>query len=225
MQVKTILLNRNVFEGNDKYAQKLREELHSKGVFLVNVMSSPGAGKTTTLVKLINNLSTTFNVGVMEADIDDDVDAQLIAKKTGAKSIQLHTGGMCHMDAEMTRQGLEEFGVDDLDIIFIENVGNLVCPASFDLGEDLRLVVMSTAEGSDKPAKYPGTFLSADWLVLTKIDLLDYLDFDLNAALADAKRIQPALKIFQTYCNKQGSGGVEQIADELVALVHEKQSR
>ncbi len=217
VQVKTILLNRNVFEGNDKYAQKLREELHSKGVFLVNVMSSPGAGKTTTLVKLINNLSTTFNVGVMEADIDDDVDAQLIAKKTGAKSIQLHTGGMCHMDAEMTRQGLEEFGVDDLDIIFIENVGNLVCPAEFDTGAHLDIMILSVPEGDDKPLKYPLVFEKSKVVIINKIDTINYFNFDLDRCKQNILMRNKTAQIFPI--SAKSGDGVDALTKHFMKLI------
>lgn len=217
-------INANIKDINDSYAAENRCIFTNKHILVLNIIGSPGAGKTTLLERLITLLESCLRVAVIEGDLATDKDAARIAA-LGAEVIQINTDGACHLDAKVIAKVLSAFDLDQLDLIIIENVGNLVCPASFDLGEDLRLVVMSTAEGSDKPAKYPGTFLSADWLVLTKIDLLDYLDFDLNAALADAKRIQPALKIFQTYCNKQGSGGVEQIADELVALVHEKQSR
>ena len=217
-------VNANIKDINDSYAAENRDIFTNKHILVLNIIGSPGAGKTTLLERLITLLESRLRVAVIEGDLATDKDAARIAA-LGAEVIQINTDGACHLDAKVIAKVLSAFDLDQLDLIIIENVGNLVCPASFDLGEDLRLVVMSTAEGSDKPAKYPGTFLSADWLVLTKIDLLDYLDFDLNAALTDAKRIQPALKIFQTYCNKQGSGGVEQIADELITLVHEKQSR
>ena len=181
MQVKTILLNKNVLEGNDREADILRGELRERGVLLVNVMSSPGAGKTTTLVNLINRLKGELRIGVMEADIDSDVDAVTVARRTGVKSVQLHTGGMCHLDAGMTRQGLEELGIEDLDLVFLENVGNLVCPAEYDTGAHLDMMILSVPEGDDKPLKYPLVFQKCSLVLINKIDAIDYFDFDLQA--------------------------------------------
>ncbi len=178
-QVKTILLSKSVFEDNDAAAELLRSELRKKKVCLVNVMSSPGSGKTTLLVALINALKQSYNIGVMEADIDSDKDAVTVAEKTGVRSIQLHTGGMCHLDAGMTRQGLEELG-DGLDLIFLENVGNLVCPAEYDTGATLNMVILSVPEGNDKPLKYPLVFENSSIAVITKTDALPYFDFNMD---------------------------------------------
>lgn len=179
-QVRTIRLNRGVFDDNNLAADILRNYLKEKGVFLINVMSSPGAGKTTTLISLINALSEDFRIGVMEADIDSDVDARKIASNAKCKAIQLHTGGMCHLDAEMTRQGLDELGIDGLDVVFLENVGNLVCPAEFDTGACMDMMISSVPEGDDKPLKYPLIFSKCDLVVLNKIDAIPYFDFDLK---------------------------------------------
>ena len=179
-EVRTIVLSKSVFEENDKEADALRLYLKDKGVFLVNVMSSPGAGKTTTLISVIKELSKFYRVGIMEADIDSDVDAIKVAKETGCKSIQLHTGGMCHLDAGMTTQGLNELGLDDVDIVFLENVGNLVCPAEYDTGAHLDMMILSVPEGDDKPLKYPLIFQKCELVLINKIDTLPYFNFSLD---------------------------------------------
>ncbi len=179
-EVKTILLHRSVYADNDAEADSLRKYLKDKGVFVVNLMSSPGAGKTTTLITLINKIKDKVRVGVMEADIDSDVDAISIAKKTGVKSIQLHTGGMCHLDAGMTRTGLDSIDISDLDIVFLENVGNLVCPAEFDTGASLDVMILSIPEGDDKPLKYPLVFEKSDLVIINKIDAMKYFNFNLE---------------------------------------------
>ena len=179
-EVRTIVLSKSVFEENDKEADALRLYLKDKGVFLVNVMSSPGAGKTTTLISVIKKLSKFYRVGIMEADIDSDVDAIKVAKETGCKSIQLHTGGMCHLDAGMTTQGLNELGLDDVDIVFLENVGNLVCPAEYDTGAHLDMIILSVPEGDDKPLKYPLIFQKCELVLINKIDTLPYFNFSLD---------------------------------------------
>ncbi len=178
-QVKTILLSKSVFEDNDAEAERLRSELREKNICLVNVMSSPGSGKTTLLVALINSLKQSFNIGVMEADIDSDKDAVTVAEKTGVRSVQLHTGGMCHLDAGMTRQGLSELG-EGLDLIFLENVGNLVCPAEYDTGATVNMVILSVPEGNDKPLKYPLVFEKSELAVISKTDALPYFKFDMD---------------------------------------------
>ena len=177
-QVRTIIVNRSAYADNDEEANLLRSYLHDKGVFLINVMSSPGAGKTTTLIKLINRLKTKFSIGVMEADIDSDVDAISIAKETKVKSIQIQTSGMCHLDAGMTKTGLDEIDISDLDLVFLENVGNLVCPAEFDTGACLDVVILSIPEGDDKPLKYPLIFEKCDLVMINKIDTISYFNFD-----------------------------------------------
>lgn len=166
-----------VVADNDKQAEKVKELLKEKGVFLVNLMASPGAGKTTTLERTIRSLSNTYRIGVMEADVDHDIDAKRIAA-TGAKVIQLHTGGSCHMDADMTLRGLEKLGIDDLDVVFLENVGNLVCPAEFDVGANKKVMILSVPEGDDKPLKYPLMFRVSDILLVNKVDTKEVFDFD-----------------------------------------------
>ncbi len=179
-EIKTIIVNRSAYADNDLEADLLRDYLKDKGTFLVNLMSSPGAGKTTTLTKLINSLKDELRIGVMEADIDSDVDAISIAKNTGVKSIQIHTSGMCHLDAGMTKSGLDEIGIDDLDLVFLENVGNLVCPAEFDTGASLDVMILSIPEGDDKPLKYPLIFEKCDLVIINKMDALGYFNFDLK---------------------------------------------
>lgn len=180
-QVRTILLSQSVFESNDREAEKLRGELTAKGVLLVNVMSSPGAGKTTTLISLIRRLKERYRIAVLEADIDSTVDAVSVARETGCTSVQLHTGGMCHLDAGMTRQGLDALELDRLDLIFLENVGNLVCPAEYETGAQLSITILSVPEGDDKPLKYPLVYEKCGLALINKIDVLSYFDFDLDA--------------------------------------------
>ena len=178
--IKTIVVNRSAYANNDLEADLLREYLFDHRTFLINVMSSPGAGKTTTLIKLINYLKGQFKIGVMEADIDSNVDAISVAKETSVKSIQLHTSGMCHLDAGMTKTGLDEIGSNDLDLIFLENVGNLVCPAEFDTGASMDMVILSIPEGDDKPLKYPLIFQKCDLVLINKIDTIYYFNFDFD---------------------------------------------
>lgn len=178
--IKTIIVNRSAYANNDLEADLLRDYLFDHRTFLINVMSSPGAGKTTTLIKLINALKDTFKIGVMEADIDSNVDAINVAKETGVKSIQLHTSGMCHLDAGMTKTGLDEIGANDLDLVFLENVGNLVCPAEFDTGATMDMVILSIPEGDDKPLKYPLIFQKCGLVLINKIDTKQYFDFDFD---------------------------------------------
>lgn len=180
-KVRTITLAKSVFADNDRDAEMLREWLKEKGVLLVNVMSSPGAGKTTTLISLIRRLAGQYRIGVMEADIDSDVDAVTIAEETGCPSIQLHTGGMCHLDAAMTWQGLRELGAENFDLIFLENVGNLVCPAEYDTGAQLNMTILSVPEGDDKPLKYPLIYEKCGLVLINKMDTLAYFDFDLES--------------------------------------------
>lgn len=173
-KVRTITLSKSVFEDNDRQAALLRERLREKGVLLVNVMSSPGAGKTTALIALIRILRENFRIGVMEADIDSDVDAVKVAEETGCRSVQLHTGGMCHLDAGMTDQGLTQLGIDELDLVFLENVGNLVCPAEYDTGALLDMTILSVPEGDDKPLKYPLIYEKCGLVLISKADTLPY---------------------------------------------------
>ena len=192
---RVLEIKKSVFENNDRQADLLREELKRNHTFLLNLMSSPGSGKTTTLMATINALKDDLRIGVMEADIDSDVDADTVSR-TGAKVIQLHTGGMCHLDAGMTQQGLRELGTDDLDLVVLENVGNLVCPAEFDTGAVKNAMILSVPEGHDKPLKYPLIFTVCDALIINKIDVLPYFDFDMDKVVEYAHRRNPNLKIF-----------------------------
>ncbi len=191
---RVLEIKKSVFENNDREADRLRAELKKDRTFLLNLMSSPGSGKTTTLKATIAALKDEFRIGVMEADIDSDVDAAAI-EKTGAKVIQLHTGGMCHLDAGMTKQGLEGLGVDDVDFAILENVGNLVCPAEFDTGSVKNAMILSVPEGDDKPLKYPLMFSICDVLLINKIDVLPYFDFDLEACKKHVLRLNPNIRI------------------------------
>ena len=202
--VKIIEVKESVLAGNDREADQVRAQLKKDRTFLVNLMSSPGSGKTTTLLKTIELLKNDVKLGVMEADIDSDVDAQKIAA-AGVPSIQLHTGGMCHLDAEMTRQGLAEFGTKGLDLVVLENVGNLVCPAEFDTGACKNVMILSVPEGHDKPLKYPLIFTVCDVLLINKIDVLPYFDFDLDAVVERAKKINPNITVLPI-CARTGEG-------------------
>ena len=203
-EIRVIEVKESVFANNDARAQLLREELKQNKTFLLNLMSSPGSGKTTTLMRTIERLKDKIRIGVMEADIDSSVDAHTIST-TGVKTVQLHTGGMCHLDAEMTRQGLEELGTDDLDLAILENVGNLVCPAEFDTGAVKNVMILSVPEGHDKPLKYPLIFTVCDALLINKIDVLPYFDFDMEKVTEYAHMRNPNLKIFPI-CAKTGEG-------------------
>ena len=187
-------IKQSVFESNDRAADKLREELKQNKTFLLNLMSSPGSGKTTTLRRTIEALKGELRIGIMEADIDSDVDAATI-EKTGVKVIQLHTGGMCHLDAGMTRQGLEGLGVQDVDLAILENIGNLVCPAEFDTGAVKNAMILSVPEGDDKPLKYPLMFSVCDVLLINKIDVLPYFDFDIEKCREYVLRLNPNMTI------------------------------
>ena len=192
--MRIIEIKESVFADNDREAAALRGELKEKGLFLLNLMSSPGSGKTTTLVSTLRQLGGELRVGVMEADIDSDVDAHTV-QAAGAKAIQLHTGGMCHLTAGMTRQGLEALGTEDIDLAILENVGNLVCPAEFDTGAVKNAMILSVPEGDDKPLKYPLMFEVCDVLLINKIDVLPYFDFDLDAVAERARARNPKIDI------------------------------
>lgn len=194
-QVRILEVKQSVFANNDAQADKLRAELKEKGMYLLNLMSSPGSGKTTTLTRLIELLQTELRIGVMEADIDSDVDAKTIAA-TGARAIQLHTGGMCHLDATMTRQGLEGLDSSDADLVVLENVGNLVCPAEFDTGAVKNMAILSVPEGHDKPLKYPLMFQVCDTVLINKIDVAPYFDFDFDKCREYIHMRNPKAKIF-----------------------------
>lgn len=194
-EFKTIEIKRSVFEDNDKEANKVRDELKENKTFLLNLMSAPGSGKTTTLKATLLRLKDKYNIGVMEADIDSDVDARAIAD-TGVKSIQLHTGGMCHLDAGMTKQGLDNFNASDFDFIVLENVGNLVCPAEFDTGSSKNAMILSVPEGDDKPLKYPLMFTVSDAVLINKIDTKSVFDFDDKTVVERIKKLNPNCEIF-----------------------------
>lgn len=219
--VRTILLQKGVFDDNDSEAEKLRNELKEKGAFLINVMSSPGAGKTTTLVSLINRLKPHLKIGVMEADIDYDIDAVRVADKTGCQSIQLHTGGMCHLDASMTRQGIEGLG-ETPDLIFLENVGNLVCPAEFDTGAHLDAVILSVPEGDDKPLKYPLVFEKCGLVIINKIDASGYFTFDVERCKRNVFSRNPRAAVF-TVSAKTGEG-MEELANYILKTIDKEKS-
>ena len=209
-------MQKGVFDDNDAEAQRLRGELEEEGTFLINVMSSPGAGKTTTLVSLINRLKSYLKIGVMEADIDYDIDAVRVADRTGCKSIQLHTGGMCHLDASMTRQGLDGLG-ENLDLIFLENVGNLVCPAEFDTGAHLDAAILSVPEGDDKPLKYPLVFEKCGLVIINKIDALNYFTFDLERCRRNILARNPRAAIFPVSA-KTGEG-MNELTNYILKLI------
>ena len=215
---KILEIKKSVFDSNDREADELRAQLKKDHVFLLNLMSSPGSGKTTTLKATIAALKDELRIGVMEADIDSDVDAATI-EKTGAKVIQLHTGGMCHLDAGMTKQGLEGLGVDDVDLAILENVGNLVCPAEFDTGSSKNAMILSVPEGHDKPLKYPLMFTICDCLLINKIDVLPYFDFDLEACKQYATKLNPNIKIIPI--SARTGEGIDEWADWLRTQVKE----
>ncbi|GAA0706728.1 hydrogenase nickel incorporation protein HypB [Paraclostridium ghonii] len=191
---KVIEIKQSVFEDNDKQANLLRDELKKDKTFLLNLMSSPGSGKTTTVLRTIEALKEEMRIGILEADIDSDVDANAVSK-TGTKVIQLHTGGMCHLDADMTKQGVKELGTEDIDFAILENVGNLVCPAEFDTGACKNAMILSIPEGHDKSLKYPLMFSIVDVLLVNKIDVLDYFDFNMEELKTHVKKLNPNIKI------------------------------
>ena len=220
--VKVIEIKKSVFADNDEDAAKLRKELKDRGVYLLNLMSSPGSGKTTTLIRTINLLKDKIRVAVMEADIDSDVDAIKIQEATGIPSIQLHTGGMCHLDAEMTRQGLDNVDLNGADLVILENVGNLVCPAEFDTGAVRNAMILSVPEGHDKPLKYPLMFSICDLVIINKIDVMPYFDFDLEKCKEYIHMRNPKAQVIPI-CAKTGEG-VDQVAAWLLEQVREWKS-
>lgn len=224
-EVRILEIKQSVFADNDRQAEELRKELREKGVFLLNLMSSPGAGKTTTLMRSIEELKDVFKIGVMEADIDSDVDARTISQ-SGAKVIQLHTGGMCHLDAGMTRQGLEGLETGDIELAILENVGNLVCPAEFDTGASKNAMILSVPEGDDKPLKYPLMFSVCDVVLINKTDVLPYFDFDMEKCREYIRMRNPKAKVIPI-CAKTGEG-IDEWTDwlkEEVRAWREKESR
>ena len=218
-EVKIIEIKKSVFADNALDADALRRELKEKGVFLLNLMSSPGSGKTTTLIRTINLLKDKIRLAVMEADIDSDVDAVKIREATGVESIQLHTGGMCHLDAEMTRQGLANVSPEGLDLVILENVGNLVCPAEFDTGSCCNAMILSVPEGDDKPLKYPLMFSVCDVVLVNKTDVLPYFDFDLERCVRNVHMRNPKARVIPI-CAKTGEG-VKLFAEWLLGEVRQ----
>lgn len=216
---KVIEVKRSIFEDNDADANKLRGELKQEGTFLLNLMSSPGAGKTTTLKRTIAMLKDEMKIGIMEADIDSEVDAQAITE-TGVRAIQIHTGGMCHLDADMTRQGIHEFGTQDLDFVVLENVGNLVCPAEFDTGSTKNAMILSVPEGDDKPLKYPLMFTISDVVLINKCDTLSVFDdFDTDAVKERILKLNPNAKVI--FVSAKTGEGFDEWADWIRQEVHE----
>lgn len=216
--VRVIEIKQSVFEDNNADADRLRAQLKEEKTFLLNLMSSPGSGKTTTLLSLAKELEGKLKWGVMEADIDSSVDAQTMTN-AGIPSIQLHTGGMCHLDADMTRQGINEFGTKDLDLVILENVGNLVCPAEFDTGAVKNMTILSTPEGHDKPLKYPLMYETCDLLVINKIDVMQYFDFDKDKVVEYAKMRNPDIDII--FISAKTGEGVAELAEWLLKNVKE----
>jgi hydrogenase nickel incorporation protein HypB len=212
-KVKIIEVKESVFASNDAEADRIRQEMKEDRTFFINLMSSPGSGKTTTLSRLISDMGSRYRIGVMEADIDGDVDARAIAG-TGAKSIQIHTGGMCHLDAGMAEQGLKEIGTSDLDVVVLENVGNLVCPAEFDTGASRNIAILSVPEGHDKPLKYPLMFEVCQAMIINKIDVMPYFDFDMDKVVSYAKKRNPDIRIFPVSAKTgEGFGELEKWLD------------
>ena len=217
-KVRVIEIKKSVFAQNEQDADALRQELKERGVYLLNLMSAPGSGKTTTLIKTINLLKDKLRIAVMEADIDSDVDAVKIKEATGIQSIQLHTGGMCHLDAEMTRQGLDGLDLRDVDLVILENVGNLVCPAEFDTGAARNAMILSVPEGHDKPLKYPLMFSVCDVVVINKMDVAPYFDFDLDKCKEYIKMRNPGAEVIPI-CAKTGEG-VEAFAQWILTQIN-----
>ena len=218
--VKIVQVKEDILLDNNKKASELRESLKQKKIYFINVMASPGSGKTTLLTRVINSLKNKYRIGVLEADIDGDLDAQRISENTGVKSIQVHTSGACHLTASMVEDALKAFGVDDLDVIFLENVGNLVCPAEFDTGSDINMMLLSVPEGHDKPLKYPLMFEVSKIAVITKIDAAPIFDFDFDKAEEYIHRRNKEAKVFKVSSIK--NEGVDELVNYLDNLIKNK---
>jgi len=216
MGVRVIEVHENVFNTNNLMADELRGSLSQKNTFMINVMSSPGSGKTTLLSKLINMLKDDVKIGVMDVDIESTLDATKVADATGVRALQIHNGGLCHIDAEMTAKAIEEFGVDDLDLVFLENIGNLVCPAEFDTGAHKNMMILSVPEGDDKPLKYPLMFSVCDLVILSKMDTIEFFNFDKEKAVGHIKKLNPKAEIISVSA-KTGEG-----MDELAEWVRKQ---
>lgn len=193
--LKVFTIKKNIHEDNKLVANDTRQYLKEKGAFLVNVMSSPGSGKTSTIVSTINDLKGVYAIGVIEADVDSDVDARTV-QDAGAKAVQMHTGGLCHLDATMARAGIDALGVEDLDLVFLENIGNLICPVGYDTGAMRNIAILSVPEGDDKPLKYPMIFAKVDALIINKVDVMPYFDFNMQVLETRVKGLNPDIKIF-----------------------------
>lgn len=217
MEINTIEVKENVLEQNDERAAKLREILKDKGIYMINVMASPGSGKTTLLINLINRLKKHFKIAVMEADIDGDVDAKRIKEATGVRTLQIHTSGSCHLTAQMTHDAIDTFDVDDIDLLFLENVGNLVCPAEFDTGSNINMMLLSVPEGDDKPLKYPLMFQVSKIAVITKMDTKEIFDFNLDRCKKNILKRNPEAKIFAISALKDE--GIEPLAEHIINLI------
>ena len=194
-EVRIISIKKNIHEDNKKVANETREQLRSNQAFMINVMSSPGSGKTTMLVRTIEAMKAKYRIGVLEADVDSDVDTKSVME-AGAKAIQMHTGGLCHLDATMTRSGLDELGTEDCDLVFLENIGNLICPVGYDTGAMKNIAILSVPEGDDKPLKYPMIFAKVDALIVSKIDVMPYFDFNMELLEQRVRHLNPDIKIF-----------------------------
>lgn len=216
--IKIIEVKESIFADNNQDADRLRAQLKAEKTFLLNLMSSPGSGKTSTLLALAKELEGRVRLGVMEADIDSDVDARAMAE-AGVKSVQIHTGGMCHLDADMTRQGLSELGTEDLDVVVLENVGNLVCPAEFDTGAVRNMTILSVPEGHDKPLKYPLMYETCDLLVINKTDVIDYFDFDRDKVAEYAKMRNPEIDII--FISAKTGEGISELAEWVLEKTEE----
>ena len=218
-EVKVININESVFANNDKEADMIRERLKKQGVFFINVMSGPGSGKTTFLTALINMLKDEMRIAEMDVDIKSSLDSQKVADATGVRSMQIHNGGLCHIDADMTSRAIVEFGVEDTDLLILENIGNLVCPAEFDTGAHKNIMLFSVPEGDDKPLKYPLMYEVSDVVIITKIDTMEFFDFDMNLAISHIKELNPTAKVFQVSA-KTGEG-MEEVAEYIKEVHHE----
>ena len=216
-EIRIIEVKQGVFEDNNKDAEDLRRKLKQEQTFLLNLMSSPGSGKTSTLLALAKEFEGIINWAVMEADIDSAVDAETM-QKAGVRSIQIHTGGMCHLDAQMTAQGIEELGISDTDLVILENVGNLVCPAEFDTGACKNMTILSVPEGHDKPLKYPLMYETCDLLVINKIDVMEYFDFDREKVIEYAKMRNPKIEIL--FVSAKTGEGIKQLADWILREIN-----
>ena len=220
MDYRVVKVKEDILVENNEKAKEVRKLLKNKGIFFLNVMASPGSGKTTLLTNLINRLKDKYNIGVMEADIDGEVDAERIAKNTGVKAIQVHTSGACHLTAQMVNDALNAFDVDGLDLLILENIGNLVCPAEFDTGSNINMMLLSVPEGDDKPLKYPLMFQVSNIAVITKIDTLPVFNFDFEKCEENIHRRNPKAKVFRVSALKDE--GVQELADYLNSLLQDK---